>query len=161
MRCKDVEENAWEGGGESLPEAVRQHVEGCARCRASTAELSRVRLGLRLLGREEPPEPSFGFSRRVLRRLREREERGTLTREPLESAGRRVILATLVLVFTLLLAMIVPRSGPVRHETTLETYWSQAETPEASASLVSYASDWSSVPPAPVLVEPVVYGTSY
>ncbi|MGH9354330.1 MAG: anti-sigma factor family protein [Terriglobia bacterium] len=158
MRCKQIKKIAWENGHVGLLEASAvRHLEGCASCRSYVEDLSTLQAGLSVLARDRAPEPSWGFSDRVLRRLKEEKGRKAAAPEFLESAGRRVILATLVLVLTLLLAMILPSSGPVRHETTVDSYWSQSET--ASSTAMSYPVDWDSIPPVPVVVEvrPVVY----
>lgn len=154
MRCSEIENMAWtDGAADELEASVLEHIEHCDACRSYVKGLVKLRAGFGALARETAPEPSWGFSDRVLRRLRE--ERAPRTPEFLENAGRRVILAALVLVFTLLLAMILPSSGPVRHEPTMESYWSQTESVTATAA--SYPVDWTGgVPPAPVLVMPAV-----
>ena len=47
--------------------------------------------------------------------------------EFLERAGRRVVYATCVLALTLLLALALPSSGPLRGPTTAELYLAQSE----------------------------------
>ncbi|MGH9403743.1 MAG: hypothetical protein ACRD2P_16775 [Terriglobia bacterium] len=151
MRCKEIKKIAWENGSGQLAAPVSRHIEGCASCRSYVEDMARLQTGLRALAREEAIEPSWGFTGRMLRRLNEEKARKSAPPEFLESAGRRVILATLVLVFTLLMAMTLPSSGPVRHEVTVDSYWSQTET--ASAAGVSYPVDWDGIPPVPVVVE--------
>ncbi|MGH9772268.1 MAG: anti-sigma factor family protein [Candidatus Acidiferrales bacterium] len=153
MRCEEVRDKVWEAGEGDPGERIGRHIAACADCRSYARNAAKVRAGLRLLSQEEEPEPSWGFASRVLRRLAEVPPGKEATRwftspEFLESAGRRVIMATLVLVFTLLLAMILPSSGPVRRQPASVAYWPQAET----ASAVSYPVDWSSVPAVPALV---------
>ncbi|MGH9344489.1 MAG: hypothetical protein ACRD19_12095 [Terriglobia bacterium] len=166
MRCKEMQRMAWENsqpgpnGGARLASpleaAALRHLEGCARCQSYLKDLQALQAGFGVLARDAAPDPSWGFSDRVLRRLNEEKARKAPAPEFLESVGRRVILATLILVFTLLLAMILPSSGPVRHEPTMESYWSQTESVTATAA--SYPVDWSgSVPPVPVLVTPAAY----
>lgn len=155
MRCKEIEEMAWahQGPMDELQAPVLDHIEHCAACRSYVKDLAALRAGFDALARDAAPNPSWGFSERVMRRLHE--AGAGRTPEFLESAGRRVILAALVLVFTLLLAMIVPSSGPVRHEPTMESYWSRSEAVTATAA--SYPVDWAgNVPPTPVLVIPAV-----
>lgn len=150
MRCEEVRDKLWEARNDNLADPVKQHLAVCAGCRTYAGDASMARAGLRLLGEEAEPEPSWGFSSRVLRRLVEERTRGFASPEFLERAGRRVIMATLVLVFTLLLAMILPSSGPVRRQPASVAYWPQAET----ASTVSYPVevDWGGVPAVPALV---------
>lgn len=154
MRCKDIQEMAWaQGPADELQAPVFEHIKHCGACRSYVKDLAALRAGFGSLARDAAPDPSWGFSERVLRRWRE--TGAGRTPEFLENAGRRVILAALVLVFTLLLAMIVPSSGPVRHEPTMESYWSRSEAVTASAA--SYPVDWAgNIPPAPVLVIPAV-----
>lgn len=155
MRCEEIRGLVWEAAGAELAEPVKQHLAACSGCQAYVAGFPGVQRGLRALAVEEPPEPSWGFSARVLRRLRE--EAGNGGSEFLERAGRRVILATLALVFALILATILPSSGPVRHQTT--AYWPQTE----SASVVSYPVDWSVTPAIPAVVEvkPAAYQSGH
>lgn len=161
MRCKEIQKIAWENSQAGLMDkkgqfdaSAQRHIESCASCQTYVKKLAMLQAGFTLLARDAAPEPSWGFADRVLRRLNE--ECARKAPEFLESAGRRVILATLVLVFTLLLAMILPSSGPVRHEPTMESYWSQTENVTATAA--SYPVDWSgNVPPVPILVTPAAY----
>ena len=155
MRCEKVRESVWETGREQPSADVRQHIESCAACRSYVSDFSILGAGLHALRSEAVPEASWGFRDRVLRRLGEQKTPGSAAPEFLDSAGRRVILATLVLVFTMLLAMILPSSGPVRRESSVDTYYSQAET----ATAVSYPVDWTNIPSVPILVqtEPVVF----
>lgn len=142
MGCKDIREIL--ETCDELPSGVREHVAGCPACQAHASGLAVLRQGLHLLNQDPVPEPSVGFRVRVLRRLEER-----AGRDFLEYAGRRVVYATLVLVLVLLLAMIVPSSGPVRRAPSLETSWPQAESVTAG----NYTIPMDGVSPAPVLVD--------
>lgn len=70
--------------------------------------------GFRLLAQDAGPEPSWGFSGRVVRRLNELAEAERGAAALIERAGRRVVWATLALTLTAVLALVVPSSGPVR-----------------------------------------------
>jgi len=113
MRCDDIRDQfdeLWEG--EATAE-VRQHLTQCAACAGYYRDLRLVRSGLRMLKREEAPEPSVGFAERLLRQL------GELSRSPsvadfCERVGRRFVYATLVLTLLVLLALALPSTGPVR-----------------------------------------------
>jgi anti-sigma factor RsiW len=117
---------------EEIPAAVREHLAGCPACGALAREYGLLRAGFRALAAEPGPEPSWGFAVRVLRRLEESpEEEGA---EFLERAGRRVVYATCILALTLLLALVLPSSGPVRGPTTTDLYLAQSEELTAMSS---------------------------
>jgi anti-sigma factor RsiW len=125
MRCEEMRRMILEDWPEEVPAAVREHVAGCAECRAYVRDFGALRVGFRALAAEPVPEPSWGFATRVLRRLEE--TRDEVSVEFLERAGRRVVYATCVLALTLLLALALPSSGPLRGPTTAELYLAQAE----------------------------------
>ncbi|HTV56115.1 MAG TPA: hypothetical protein VMI06_14525 [Terriglobia bacterium] len=144
MRCSEIRENLEpENDGHSKP-FVREHLAVCSHCRSYAADLSKLAAGMKLLAEDRVPEPSIGFHTRVLRRLEQ--ESG---RDFLERAGRRVVYATLIVVLFLLLAMIVPSSGPVRRSPSLETYWPQQETVAEG----NYQIPMESLSAEPVLVD--------
>ncbi|HEX5482843.1 MAG TPA: hypothetical protein VFZ08_09495 [Terriglobia bacterium] len=155
MHCEEVRKSFEEAGEEGFSAPARRHFESCAVCQAHAREWRHLVAGMRLLAQESAPEPSIGFSARVLRRLREGDAAGFIRPEFLESVGRRVVLATLVLFVTLLLAMILPASGPVRHKPSVDAYWPQPET----ASAASYPISFTETPSLPVIlhVEPADY----
>ncbi|MGH9328638.1 MAG: anti-sigma factor family protein [Terriglobia bacterium] len=156
MRCKRVQEMLGELKRADFPQAAREHLEGCAACQSYVRQWSVVAAGMTMLSREPVPEPSLGFSARIVRRLEAAAARFAPP-EFLERAGRRVVLATLILVCALLLAMILPSSGPVRHPPNVESYWQQPETMSAAAYPVSFG-----LPPVPTFIEmkPVSYSGS-
>ncbi|MGH9445382.1 MAG: hypothetical protein ACRD3O_06625 [Terriglobia bacterium] len=146
MRCKDVREMLVETRRENLPSGVREHLDHCSDCQSDAVGQLWLAGGMMFLAQESVPEPSIGFSTRVLRRIEdEREESAKF----LERAGRRVVYATLVLVFFLLLAMIVPSSGPVRRNSNLRTY----SPPQETATVGDYSISLDNIPPIPVLVD--------
>ncbi|HLI34289.1 MAG TPA: hypothetical protein VKW70_04525 [Terriglobia bacterium] len=155
MRCGRIQKLLEEKGEAGLSPTDRQHVEACPDCRLYARDWSMLAQGLKFIAQEPAPEPSWGFSARLLRRLNEEGGSGILHPEFYENAGRRVIFATLVLVFTLLLAMALPASGPVRHKPNVDTYWPQPEV-LATRNAPVYV---SSFPPVPAWVEvkPVSY----
>ena len=79
------------------------------------------------LAAQSGPEPSWGFATRLVRRLNDLQEgvRGT---DFLEQVGRRVVYAAGLLTLLILLALVLPSSGPLRGPTTSELYWAQADT---------------------------------
>lgn len=155
MRCKRVQKMLAEFKETNLPQTAQEHLKGCAACQSYAREWSGVAAGMVLLSREAVPEPSWSFSARVLRRLGEENAGPFAPLEFLEKAGRRVVLATLLLVFALLLAMILPASGPVHHTPNVESYWQQ---PETTMSATTYPVSFG-LPPVPTFIEmkPVSY----
>jgi len=100
----------------AVPETLREHLAACKECTVWWKEWQLLSAGFRALAAESVPEPSLGFSARVLRRL---EEGAALSGwgaagDFFERAGRRVVWATLLMTLTVLLALVLPSSGPVR-----------------------------------------------
>jgi hypothetical protein len=112
MRCRGVNEilEAW--GSAELPAALREHLAGCASCRAHHESREILRAGFRALAEEALPEAPIGFAARLVRRLEEAVSEPA--REFLERAGRRVVYASLVLAMTVLLGLLVPPWSPLR-----------------------------------------------
>ena len=125
MRCEEVRKIIAEDWPEETPAAVREHLAGCPVCDSLARDHRLVRAGFHALAAEPAPEPSWGFSTRLLRRLQESPEREGA--EFLERVGRRVVYATFLLALTLLLALALPSSGPLRGPTTAELYLAQSE----------------------------------
>jgi anti-sigma factor RsiW len=116
---------------EEISAAVREHLAGCPGCDALAREYELVRAGFRALAAEPVPEPSWGFSTRLLRRLEKSpDEEGAAF---LERVGRRVVYASFLLALTLLLALALPSSSPLRSPTTADLYLAQAEVATAGA----------------------------
>jgi anti-sigma factor RsiW len=126
MRCNEFRERVEEFWGEDLSQEVREHLTGCPACKAYVRSARLVRAGLHGLAEESAPEPSVGFAARVVRALREIPERG-VPEEFLERIGRRFVYATLILTVVVLLALILPPSGPVRGPTTADLLMAQPE----------------------------------
>jgi hypothetical protein len=85
-----------------------------------------VRTGLRLLTEDPVPEPTLGFAARLVRRLSESAEQNA--REAFfVYVGRRFVYATLVLVMFLVLALVVPSTGPVRAAATADLLMAEQE----------------------------------
>jgi len=127
MRCEDIRErldSLWEDGPFS---EVDRHVGECAACARYVRNLRIVRAGFQALKREAAPEPSLGFHTRLLRRLSELSKQPTLD-EFLEQVGRRFVFATLVLTFLMLMALVLPSTGPVRSQSTADLLLPPQET---------------------------------
>jgi anti-sigma factor RsiW len=131
MRCKEVREILGESGITEAPPEVREHLGRCPACEAYTRDWKTLHAGLRVLAAEPAPEPMLGFTARVLRRLEEATGTFPSSEELLERAGRRMVYATLLLALVLMLALVLPASGPVRTQASTELY-----PPEPAAVVV-------------------------
>ncbi len=127
MRCKELRKMLLEGWSQELPESSRAHLSGCVECRRYARDLGLVRGGFLALAQEPVPEPSWGFTERLLRRLDEAPDKANLTEEFLERVGRRVVYVAGMLALMLLLVLAVPSSGPLRGPTAAELDWGQSE----------------------------------
>src|SRR3989442_15778311 len=114
MRCDEVRELLEELKTLELPAGVREHLAACAGCAAYARDWRLVRAGFVALAAEPVPEPSLGFAARLTRRLGEGVEGVKRTEQAFERAGRRMVYAALMLTLTVLLALVLPSSGPVR-----------------------------------------------
>lgn len=127
MRCDEVREILEEAKAEELSAPVREHLAKCAACETYARDWRLVEMGFRALRAEPAPETSPGFATRLVRRLEEAAETGDVGLEFLEVVGRRVVYATVLLAFTLLLAMALPSSGPLRGPSAAELFFAQPE----------------------------------
>ena len=127
MRCEDVQKILIGSGGGEHPAAFREHMAVCPACQACARDLESLQAGFHVLAAQSGPEPSWGFATRLVRRLNDLQEgvRGT---DFLEQVGRRVVYAAGLLTLLILLALVLPSSGPLRGPTTSELYWAQADT---------------------------------
>ncbi len=144
MRCNKVQKQIEDLGEAGLAGAARRHFEVCGSCQTYAQDAVALRTGLRLLAQEAGPSPSWGFTARVLRNLGKISPRKFQASEFFESAGRRVVLATLLLVLTLFLAMILPATGPLRQSTQLDAYWPRGQT--ANGYYSAQMGDFPAVP---------------
>lgn len=134
MRCEDARAMLVEGEGGERPAALREHVAVCPACQSYAREADDLHAGFLALAAEPGPQPSWGFAARLIRRLGELEERGRGA-DFLELVGRRVVYAAGLLTLLLLLALVLPSSGPLRGPATSELYWAQPDT----AALTNYS----------------------
>lgn len=129
MRCEEarmlLEEDM---PGDEVCNAVFEHVVSCAGCQEYAREWDRLKAGFRALAEDRVPEPSVGFAARLVRRLEESAARpGVFGADFLEVIGRRVVLAGLLLALTLLMAVVLPPSGPLRGPVTAQVSSAQEE----------------------------------
>jgi hypothetical protein len=127
MRCGKARRRLLEADAVGRPPALEDHFQHCPDCAAFEQDWGRLRTGLRRAAQDPPPEPSFGFATRLAFRLQAalaEQRAGALF---LERAGRRSVYAALVAALLLVLAVLVPRSGPVRAPSTADIYLAEPE----------------------------------
>ena len=130
MRCRRVRRMVLEDAG-STPATVEEHLKACARCAAYARDWTRLQAGLARMTEDAAPEPSVGFSARLVRRLRESASESRAREASLERTGRRFVLAALLVTALLMLGLLAPASSPVRFRLTAEI---EAAQPEAMAA---------------------------
>lgn len=113
MDCRAIRDLIGERWGEELPAEAREHLSRCAGCEAYWRNARFLQAGFHALAEETPPEASFGFASRLVRRLEEWGATGARS-EFFETVGRRFVYATLALTLALLLSLALPSTGPVR-----------------------------------------------
>ena len=113
MDCKETRDLVGERWGEELGAEAREHISKCAGCEVYWRNARFLQTGFRALAEETPPDASFGFAARLVRRLQEGEATGARNAF-FETVGRRFVYATLALTLALLLSLVLPTSGPVR-----------------------------------------------
>lgn len=130
MRCEEVRKTLLEGWSQELEEPARTHLSTCTECRLYARDLGLLRGGFQALAQEPVPEPSWGFSQRLLRRLEEGADAQNVAEEFFERVGRRVVYVAGMLALVLLLVLGVAPSGPLQTASAGELYSAQAEAVE-------------------------------
>lgn len=110
MRCDAVRQIVEEGM--DRPPAVAAHLESCSGCKEYVRKWETLRAALIALRSEDAPEPSIGFTTRVMRRLEDTP--ADPSQQFIDQIGRRVVYATLMVALMLLLVLLLPSSGPYR-----------------------------------------------
>jgi hypothetical protein len=148
MRCKELRErleDLWTG---ELSQEVREHLAGCPECQPYLRRAQLMRAGFQVVADEPAPDPSVGFAARVVRALREVPVPGVSV-EFFERVGRRFVYATLFLTVLVLLALVLPSSGPVRGPATADLLMAQPEVVSVSFDPIgSDMQDSRDLPPA-------------
>ena len=112
MRCdavrRIVEENM------TKTPAVEAHVDSCSACKEYLRKWAALRASLITLRAEEPPEPSIGFTARLMRRLESAPAEFPLGNQLMDQIAKRIVYATLMVVLALGLLLALPSSGPLR-----------------------------------------------
>ncbi|HEX5413387.1 MAG TPA: hypothetical protein VFZ27_16160 [Terriglobia bacterium] len=94
--------------------AVEAHVESCSGCKEYLRNWEALRAGLFALRAEEPPEPTIGFTTRLMRRLESAPSEVSLGYQLMDQIAKRVVYATLMVALALGLLLALPSSGPLR-----------------------------------------------
>jgi anti-sigma factor RsiW len=131
MRCGKVRKRLLEVAGEALPAELAGHVATCPACRSYARDWQGLQTGLSGMASEPVPEPTLGFAVRMLRRLQEARAEERSVEAFLERAGRRSVSVALLATLLLILALLVPRSGPVYSISAADT---DPSRPEAVAA---------------------------
>jgi len=112
MRCdavrRIVEENM------TKTPAIQAHVDSCSACKEYLGKWAALRASLVALRAEEPPEPSIGFTTRLMRRLESAPAEFPLGSQFMDQIAKRVVYATLMVALMLALLLTLPSSGPIR-----------------------------------------------
>ena len=111
MRCGKVREGLLEG--EPWPTEFARHLETCPACASYVRDWQQLQTGLRGVAADPVPEPTIGFTARLLRRLQEATADERALEVFLERAGRRFVSVALLAALLLVLAVLMPQSGPV------------------------------------------------
>ena len=112
MRCDAVRQSI-EDGTARTP-AVQVHLESCSGCKEYLRRWGVLRAGLVAMAGEEPPEPSIGFTTRLMRRLENAPADFQFGQQVMDRIARRVVYATLMVAVMLALLLALPSSGPLR-----------------------------------------------
>jgi hypothetical protein len=125
MRCDAVRQTVEEGMA-GTP-AVQVHVESCSGCKEYLRKWEMLQSGLVAIRGEEPPEPSMGFTTRLMRRLENASPEFQFRQQLIDQIGRRVVYATLMVALMLALILALPSSGPFRSSGISESVFVQTQ----------------------------------
>ena len=123
MRCDAVRQSVEEGMARTP--AVRVHIESCSGCKEFLRKWEMLRAGLVAIRDDEPPEPSFGFTTRLMRRLENAPVEFQLGPQLIDQIARRVVYATLMVALMLAMILALPSSGPFRSSGISESVFVQ------------------------------------
>jgi hypothetical protein len=126
MDCKDVREFVSDLEADKLSPELLDHVTRCSGCKMYLDNARLVKAGFRALAEETVPEASLGFASRMVRRLEEWGGKPSRS-EFFETVGQRFVYAASALVLALLLALVLPPSGPVRGISSADFVGMQAD----------------------------------
>lgn len=112
MHCEAVRQTVEEGMARTP--AVQVHIESCSGCKDYLRKWELLRAGLAAARQEEPPEPSIGFTTRMMRLLENAPPEFQLGQQLIDQVARRVVYATLMVALMLAMILALPSSGPLR-----------------------------------------------
>lgn len=112
MRC-DAARQIVEEGLARTP-AVQVHIESCSDCKEYLRKWDLLQAGLAAMREDEPPDPSVGFTSRLMRRLENAPSEFQFGQQLIDQIGRRIVYATLMVAVMLGLILALPSSGPLR-----------------------------------------------
>jgi predicted anti-sigma-YlaC factor YlaD len=127
MRCNEARSWFEDGERAQMPASVREHLRTCPACQADGQDWRLVGTGFRMLSQEPVPTASTGFVARLARRLAETSLARRAATQYWDLVGRRVILVGTLLTLTVVMALMLPPSGPWRSPTALDLSLLQAE----------------------------------
>ena len=127
MRCKEVRRRLLKAEDLGRPPALEVHLQGCPVCAAFERDWGQLRAGLQRTAQDPVPEPSLGFTTRLAVRLQAAVAEQGAGALFLERAGRRSVYAALLAAFLLVLAVLLPGSGPLRAPSTADIYLAEPE----------------------------------
>ena len=127
MRCEDFIAMLDEVRADQLSGPVREHLAACSSCAQAWNDWRMLGAGFRAIADDAPPSARLGFASRVVRRLDGAVDSSRAAAEFIERVGRRFVLATLILAMSLVLALALPSTGPVRGPALDEPYLTQSE----------------------------------
>jgi hypothetical protein len=125
MRCDAVRQIVEEGM--TRTPGVEAHVESCAGCKEYLRKWETLRAGLMVLRGEDPPEPTLGFTTRLMRRLENAPAEFPFGQQLIDQIAKRVVYATLMVALMLGLLLALPSSGPLRSSGISESILVQSQ----------------------------------
>ena len=130
MRC-DAVRQVLEEGVERQP-AVQVHLDSCTACKEYLQHWEMLHSGLVALRNEIPPEPSIGFTTRLMRRLENAPVDLRFGQQFVDQIGRRVVYASLMVALMLMMLLMLPSSGPYRSSGISESVLVRAQVASLS-----------------------------
>jgi hypothetical protein len=152
MRCDDIRQLLEDCREAAVPELLRSHLAACKECAEWWRDWLDLGASFKALAAEPVPEPSLGFAARVQRRLEEDALPGWGA-DFFERAGRRAVWATLLVALTVLLALVLPSTGPVRGPGEFESLLAQPSMASVSSDPFVDLDSSDFIEPAPAGAE--------
>ena len=120
MRCEETRRLLEDRAQDQLEASACEHLQNCRACQDYARDWGLLRTGLRVLSQEPVPRPSVGFLARLTRCLEEPTLPVRAAAQFWELVGRRVILVGSLLALTVVMALLLPPSGPWRSPAGLD-----------------------------------------